>query len=303
MKPNDKLPPGIRIQGNRLNMRIKRPGRGWEWEATGLTVDQLDAAVKLRAATQSLIDTGQHSAGTGRLTVASYAKRWLKEREDRGLRAVDADESRLRMHILNHVFEGGQKLGSMFLDEVRPIHARAIVRELTRKKLSPRTTINVNSAGRGLFADAFADELIDRMVWVVPRKEMPRKRDARPEWRQGAIFSPEEIRALLWASDDKVPWNRRVFYALCYFGALRFGEASARRWRDRLETMPLRALHVHSAFATKRGAEDETKTQGARRMPEHPTLGAILAEWRLAGWSEFMGRKPSGDDQIGRAHV
>jgi hypothetical protein len=293
-----KLPTGVRIKGNRLQMRLKRPGRGWEWEATGLDAEQLETAAKLRATTQAIIDSGTTPAAFGRLTVRSWAKRWISGRRDRGLRSVDDDERRLRLHVLGHVFESGRELGDMFMDEVRPMHARAVIRALLKKGMAPRTIINTHSVASGLFDDAVADELLERMVWVVPRKEMPKKRDANPEWREGALFTLEEMRTLLWAPDDKVPRDRRVFYALCYFGRLRFGEASARRWRDRLETQPLRALHVHSSFATKRSAEDETKTKGARRMPEHPTLSAILAEWKADGWREHFGRDPKGDDLI-----
>jgi hypothetical protein len=33
-------------------------------------------------------------------------------------------------------------------------------------------------------------------------------------------------------------------------------------------------------------------------MPVHPTLGAMLAEWRLKGWVEMMGRVPKPEDLI-----
>ena len=33
-------------------------------------------------------------------------------------------------------------------------------------------------------------------------------------------------------------------------------------------------------------------------MPAHPTLAAILAEWKLSGWAAMMGRQPTPDDLI-----
>jgi integrase len=41
-----------------------------------------------------------------------------------------------------------------------------------------------------------------------------------------------------------------------------------------------------------------TKTGQARYMPVHPTLAAMLAEWKLNGWPEMMGRQPGPDDLV-----
>jgi len=73
---------------------------------------------------------------------------------------------------------------------------------------------------------------------------------------------------------------------------MRFGEACALRWRDRIDGDPMRSLHVHSSYSTRRKAEGETKTGGVRKMPEHPTLTRILNEWRLSGWAGFWGHAP-----------
>jgi hypothetical protein len=35
-----------------------------------------------------------------------------------------------------------------------------------------------------------------------------------------------------------------------------------------------------------------------RHVPVHPTLAAMLAEWRLSGWGEMMGRDLKPDDLI-----
>lgn len=291
-------PPGIRPRGHKLQMLIKRPGRGWDWEATGLPVAQVEAALKLRKTTQAIIDSGQEAQSYGRSTVDAYAKRWLADRRSRGLRSVDDDEQRLEDHVLAHKFDSNRRFGAMYVDEVRPLHARAIIRATLDKGLAPRTVINIHSLARQMFLDAVPDEIITSSPWVVPRKELPQKRDKVPSWRASAKFTLSEIRALLWATDDLVPWDRRVLYALQYFGALRFGEASARRWGDRLDREPQRALHVHSSFSTRAGKEQETKTAGVRLMPEHPTLTVLLNEWKLSGWPLFFGRLPTDEDLI-----
>ena len=33
-------------------------------------------------------------------------------------------------------------------------------------------------------------------------------------------------------------------------------------------------------------------------MPVHPTLAALLAEWKLGGWAAMMGRPPTADDLV-----
>jgi len=174
-------------------MRLKRPRRGWDWEATGLTVEQLDAAIKLRASTQTIIDSGQEPAAYGRSRVDTFAKRWLDDRRARGLKSVDDDDDRLRLHILNHEFESGRRLGAMFMDEVRPMHCRAVIRAACtkdrpprredlppRKGLAPRTVINLNSLGKQLFSDAVADELIPSSPWWSRARSSPRSATPTP---------------------------------------------------------------------------------------------------------------------------
>ncbi len=41
-----------------------------------------------------------------------------------------------------------------------------------------------------------------------------------------------------------------------------------------------------------------TKTKVPRRMPVHPTLAAMLAEWKLVGWEQMIGRAPTANDLL-----
>ena len=41
-----------------------------------------------------------------------------------------------------------------------------------------------------------------------------------------------------------------------------------------------------------------TKTGRTRFMPLHPTLAALLAEWKLSGWAATFGRVPQPDDLV-----
>jgi hypothetical protein len=44
--------------------------------------------------------------------------------------------------------------------------------------------------------------------------------------------------------------------------------------------------------------EKTTKTDPVKHVPVHPTLAAMLAEWKLGGWAAMMGRAPGPDDLI-----
>lgn len=297
--PTAELPTGIRIRGSMCHMRIKRPGRGWEWEATELPSTQLAAAAKLRRATQALIDAGEPTRGpAGRGTVAAYAERWLRGRRQRKLKSVDDDETRLELHVLACRMATGVTFGELALDEVRPVHCRAVVRWAVSKGLASRTVRNVASVAGSMFAEAVVDEELQATPWLVPKHELPKKRDSDPAWRARAKFSLEEIRLLLWAKDELVPWDRRIYYALCYFGALRVGEASSRRWHDFIEAVKRPAMHIHNQYSTERGREDETKTDSVRMMPLHPQLGELLEAWHDHGWREIYGREPKAGDLI-----
>ena len=60
---------------------------------------------------------------------------------------------------------------------------------------------------------------------------------------------------------------------------------------------PLGKLLVAKSYSTRVG-EKTTKTDAVKHVPVHPTLAAMLAEWKLGGWAEMMGRAPGPDDLI-----
>jgi hypothetical protein len=85
-----------------------------------------------------------------------------------------------------------------------------------------------------------------------------------------------------------------VFYALEGIGGLRRGEVAGLRFRHYdTDLSPLGGILVATSYDTGR-----TKTKQPRRMPVHPTLAAMLGEWRLWGWVEMMGRQPTADDLV-----
>jgi hypothetical protein len=62
-------------------------------------------------------------------------------------------------------------------------------------------------------------------------------------------------------------------------------------------TAGVRSL-VAFAYSTRKGREKGTKTDVVKHIPVHPTLAAMLAEWKLGGWAAMIGRHPEPDDLI-----
>jgi integrase len=135
-----------------------------------------------------------------------------------------------------------------------------------------------------MFEDAVADELLDSNPCAIKRGELPAKIDKDPTWRSGAVFTREEVERRL-ISDERVPEDRRLFYAIAFLAGLRTGEVSALRWRAYdSEVNPLGKLLVAASFNTRTRTEKEVKTGRPREAPVHPTLAKLIAAWRLSGW-------------------
>jgi integrase len=190
------------------------------------------------------------------------------------------DRIRLGRHVL-------PRIGHLLLAAVRPRQIRDLMLELRRDgKLAPRTIHHVYHAIRAMFRDAVADELLDVSPCVLRKGVLPKKADKDPSWRETAVYSAEEVERLI--SDPRVLEDRRVLYALKGLAGLRHGEAAGLCWRQYDATLePLGALSLH-----------RTKTQVPRRVPVHPTLARVLAEWKLAGFERTYGRPPTSQDLI-----
>jgi integrase len=95
-----------------------------------------------------------------------------------------------------------------------------------------RAAANDYGTLRTLFRDALLEELVAIDPCVLPRGALPSPREMSPSAtrRKPSVFSREEIRLLL--TDQQVPADRRVLYALLFLTGMRHGEAVGRRWRD-----------------------------------------------------------------------
>jgi integrase len=119
------------------------------------------------------------------------------------------------------------------------------------------------------------------------RGTLPKKVDKDPTWRHEAIYTREEAELLV--SDPRILVDRRVLYALKFLGGgMRHGEAASLTWRQYEQAAePLGRINL-----------GKTKSGAPREIPVHPTLAKILALWKLSGWEETYGRKPTADDLI-----
>jgi integrase len=190
------------------------------------------------------------------------------------------------------------QLGHLKLTDVRPSHLRDLVRSLRAKgTLAPRSLRHVYGVLHAMFREAVADELIPTSPCVVSPHELPRAVDKDPTWRASAVFQRGELEQLL--TDDRLPADRRVLYALLSLAGLRFGEAAALRWRSyEATTEPLGRLLVATSWSTSRHEEKSTKAEQPREVPVHPSLAQLLERWRAERWPQLFGREPSGDDLL-----
>jgi integrase len=273
------------VKGKTLYARFKDESGKWSSEATPFHpgqevearryVKQLESRI---SATRGVTDAAGLEPGTP-ITVAQYTTRWLKEREALHHVSQKDEACRLNKHMV-------PRIGHMLLDEVRPRHIREFVLDLRQGPLAPRTIYHVYQTTALLFRTAVIEELIDATPCMVSRGVLPKKVDKDPNWRNGAIYTREEVEQLI--SDSRIPEDRRVLYALKGLAGLRHGEAAGLRWSHYdQQAQPMGALNL-----------GKTKTAVPRRVPVHPTLARVLAEWKLAGWERTYGRMPTPDDLI-----
>ena len=97
-------------------------------------------------------------------------------------------------------------------------------------------------------------------------------------------FTQDQVQRLL--SDPQLPQDRRTLYAIQLLTGARFNEAVALRWGDcDFASSPLGALQIAPPIKGR-----AYKHQHPRRVPIHPALHQILADWHSQGWGAVYGR-------------
>ncbi len=239
------------------------------------------------------IDPIGPTAAPGALSVGDYIEHWIKLRYE--VETWKDEAGRLRLHVV-------PLLGHMAIADVRPKHIRDLFNAIKRKTsdapkcknqpLAPRTVRLIFATLRLVFKSAIIDEHITASPVVLESGVLPKNVDKDPAWRSTAIFEREELVAII--SDRRIPFYRRVMYALEGLAGVRHGEAAALRWSDRNSScLPLGKLTV-----SRSGEKARTKTQLTRQVPIHPTLASLLDDWEATGWEAKFGREPEASDLI-----
>ncbi len=289
----------VYLRGDKLWIGFQDVDGTRRYKSSGFKLGEEKKAEKVLEKIEAKIAAAKALGATeaGPPTLRRYAERWLKHRPADGIATAADETSRMRTHVY-------PALGDMPLAELRPRHIRDFVRKLKQTKarrrkgmLAPRSIRNIYGTLHRMLHDAQVDELIDANPCVLKKTELPGKTDSDPTWRAGAVFTREEAERLI--SDDGIPEDRRVVYGILLLAGVRFGEASALRWRHYDPSQePLGRLLVEGAYSVKKRKETSTKTENPRAVPVHPTLARVLAEWKLSGWERMVGRPPRADDLI-----
>jgi integrase len=286
---------GVYTRGSKLWIRFRDAEGQWRDASTGYNVGQEELAqtmhdelvARVGAATKIV----KHAPARG-LTVRAFVAVWLPKRRERGL-DWKSDEGRLRLHVLPYI-------GDVPLAEVRARHLIDLFHKLRtdrERDLAQRTIYNIYAVVSALFRDAKLADLIEQSPCVLDERQLGPVTDKDPEWRNAAVFTHEEVETII--SDARIPPDRQMVYALELIAGVRPGEAAALRWRHYDPTVrPLGKLLVAKSYNTRKNREKSTKTDAVKHVPVHPVFAAMLAEWKLGGWAEMMGRAPTPDDLI-----
>ncbi len=285
-----------------LYVSYKDASGRWRNAATKLPKGQEKKAQKIADQLDAMVATGlaAGAAAGAPVTFRMWAEKWTKEQREAGVATADESLRRLEQHIY-------PALGSLTFPELRPRVVRAAVRALRNRKsrrggpLAARSIWNVYAALHSCLEAAVAEELLEANPCVLRPGDLPARVDADPEWRDTAVFTHAEIEALI--SDERIPEDRRVVYALLFFTGPRFGEAAALRWRSyQADVEPLGKLTYSRSYSTRRkeigGLKTARKGVAVRVAPVHPTLAKILAEWKVGGWARLMKRNPTDEDLV-----
>ena len=298
--------PGVYARWNTLWIRYREADGREVRVSTDLPIGKEREAYAILKEIRARIAAAQAVAreldSDGPVTLAAYAKRWVERRKERGIASARDDGARFRLHINPHRING-LPFGLMPIADVEPLHIRDLVRDLVgekdpAKKLAPRSIRNLYGMLHTMFIDARMERLIVANPCELPREALPKKRDKDPLWRSSAHFSREEVEQLI--SDDRISWDRRMINALLFLAGVRWGEMAALRWRE-YETQfrnHLGRLVIARSFDHRKRRIKPVKTEVPRWVPVHPTLAKMLAEWKVGGWAQLVGRAPTPDDFI-----
>lgn len=219
-----------------------------------------------------------------------YARKVVARRAARGVSTAAKDE---RNHIEKHLIPvfGKLELREMTFARIRDGFAEKIIPNVR----AGRTIRNIHTTLRGIIMEATDDGLYENppLPLSVARGHLPPAVDVDEDWRDDAVFAPEEIAAI--ATCESIPSARLIMYLTWFLTGSRFSEIILLKVRHyNRQKKPLASLSVHAAKV----ARHKGKGRRRREVPVHPDLQRWL-DWWLAGEYELLhGRRPGPDDLL-----
>lgn len=227
-----------------------------------------------------------HLPGGSRATVETWFAYYLTTRKNRSL---ENDVSLLENHVLSH-----KPFASMRLASVGPRDVLALVDHLKSvPTIGAKTVAIIYGLVRQAFGRAAFEEVIDKS----PTDDIPKGTIKWKSRKKRKPYSREDASKLM--TDERIPWDFRVWIALAFFTGMREGEVCGRRFRDWDRTWkPLSCLSVHSQYNDQPLKTDDDEDVRPRQVPIHAELETILDEWQRDGFELVFLRKPTADDYI-----
>jgi integrase len=206
-----------------------------------------------------------------RLTTRDFALEYLRRLEREGLRP---NSIRLAQGELAYALpslkdpKANDRLGRMRLQEVKPVHVRAVVDRVIEAGYAPRTVARVLMRLKALFREALRLELVARNPAEAIQVRLPKGEKA------ARALEPEEVARLLEAAEASRSRDMALLLRLMLETGLRRGEALALQWGDvDLERGEVRVWRAWAKVGSK-GAFTPLKTPTAKRVVPLP-LGLL----------------------------
>ncbi len=256
--------------------------------------------------------SGAHVDSSTSLTLNEFTKRWLDERERRGLASVNDSRIRLTRYVL-------ESLGTKPIADITRADLKALVHRLDERvrassrgeladgrriRFSWKTAVHTWGDVTKLFSDAVDSK--DPTLCIL--KENPAIGVRGPDKGKNRIKQylwPAEALALMSCAD--VPLAFRRFYAVSTYLYGRPEEIEALEWSD--VDLDHGLVTIHRAIERARhrgkmkGETKETKTDGSMRtVPIDPNLLPLLETMHdEAGGEGRLFPKPPTEDKLARA--
>lgn len=247
--------------------------RPWIDLRKGLTEEEARAKAQQlseRARRENRVKVGRGASHdlTSDETVEDWSKRWLADRESRGLTDIDNVRWNLGKYVL-------KRFGDDAMSEITRDDIEAMVEDLDRLvasgDISWKTAANAWSVVTTMFADAVSSKTRALRVLSVDPCVGVRAPDRGGKKAKCYLF-PNELLQVLESED--VPLADRRLIALAVYLFVRPGELEALTWED--IDLEHQIVDIHSSLDRKKGEATTTKTETPRRNPIEPTLMPLL---------------------------